>query len=80
MRKQRKWPAPEEVLRLVVAEADDGFCASGLVLQRLSEHDQGAARRGLRRAIRQGLLIERRGTDGRSYLSASAEGWRTLRG
>jgi hypothetical protein len=36
-------------------------------------------RRGLKRAARQGLLLERRGTDGRSYVALSSEGWEAFR-
>jgi hypothetical protein len=74
--KRRKWPTPERILGVVVDEADDGFCASARVIERLSEHEARAARSGLRRAIRRGLLIERRGEDGRRYVALSSEGWR----
>ena len=74
--KRRKWPTAEKVLEIIVDQADDGFCASELVIGRLEDHDAKAARSGLRRAIRRGLLIERRGSDGRRYVALSSEGWR----
>jgi hypothetical protein len=61
----------------VIAEVDDGFCPSSRVLELLGDYESRAAGKGLRRAIRQGYLTERRGPDGRLYVSVSPEGWRT---
>jgi hypothetical protein len=78
MSKAQKWPPPAKVLRLVVDEADDGYCLGSSILMRLFDHDQRAARSGVRRAIRLGLLLERRGPDGLRYVAVSSEGWRSL--
>jgi hypothetical protein len=77
--RRRKLPPPEEVVAAIVALADDGFCRrSDLALRfpRLGERD---FRRALRRAVAQGLVIERRGPDGAFHLTVSSEGWNRRR-
>jgi hypothetical protein len=78
MRKRKK-TEPEELLAAIAEAVDDGFCpASRLVSQfpKLSHRDL-VRLRGL--ALRRGLLLERRGPDGRAYLALTSEGWRALR-
>jgi hypothetical protein len=68
-------PPPEEIVAAIVDLADDGFCRRGELAQRfrgLGERDVG---RAVRRAVAQGLVIERRGPDGAFHLSVSSEGW-----
>lgn len=54
---------------------DDGFCASGDLALQLRAFGSRELRRGLKRAVRHGLLLERRGPDGRAYVALSSEGW-----
>jgi hypothetical protein len=76
---RRKLAPEREILKAVVALADDGFC----LCRELIPHFRGLGERDLRRsiarAVRQGLLLERRGPDGRLYLAVSGEGWESLR-
>jgi hypothetical protein len=76
----RRRLAPErDVLEAVADLADDGFC----LRRELVPHFRGLGERDLRRsiarAVRQGLLLERRGPDGRSYLALTGAGWDVLR-
>jgi hypothetical protein len=75
---RRRLRSDEEILAAIVELADDGFCPRrDLVLHFQSgERD---LRRSISRAIRRGLLLERRGPDGRSYLALSSEGWEQFR-
>ena len=76
---RRKLAPEREILKAVVALADDGFC----LRRELIPHFRGLGERDLRRSIaragRQGLLLERRGPDGSLYLAVSGEGWESLR-
>jgi hypothetical protein len=77
MRKKRT--EPEELLAAIAEAVDDGFCpASRLVplFPKLSHRDLVRLRG---RALRRGLLLERRGPDGAAYLALTSEGWRALR-
>ena len=59
----------------IVELADDGFCRRselGRSFPKLESRDLG---RAVRRAIAQGLVIERRGPDGAFHLAVSSEGW-----
>jgi hypothetical protein len=67
-------------LAAVVEQADDGFCPSGELSLRLRQFGSRELRRGLKRTVRRGLLLERRGPDGRTYLALSSEGWEQFRG
>jgi hypothetical protein len=76
---RRKKTDPEELLTVVAAVADDGFCpASSLTshFRKLGHRDLVRLRK---RAVRSGLLLERRGPDGQVYLALTSEGWRALR-
>jgi hypothetical protein len=78
MRKLRS-PSPREILAVIVELADDGFCrrsALGLRFRGLGERE---LRRAIRRVVGLGLALERRGPDGRSYLTVTGEGWDLLR-
>jgi hypothetical protein len=76
----RKSKAEPERLLAVIAEAvDDGFypaASLASVFPKLSHRELVQLRK---RTLRQGLLFERRGPDGRTYLVLSSEGWRALR-
>ena len=76
---KRKKVEPEELLAVIAAEVDDGFCpASALIshFPKLSHRDLVRLRK---QAIRRGLILERRGSNGRIYLALTSEGWRALR-
>jgi hypothetical protein len=72
---RRKLPPPEEVVAAIVALADDGFCRRGELAQRFPRLGARDLHRTLRRAVAQGLVIERRGPDGAFHLAVSSEGW-----
>src|SRR3954454_15244032 len=69
----------DDVLSAVVERTGDGYClvAEGLPsLPRLGHADR---RRAVHRAVSRGLLIKRRGPDGREHVAVASEGWRQLR-
>jgi hypothetical protein len=70
----------EEVLEAIVERAGDGYCPVADVLSffpsRFSHADR---RRAVHRAINSGLVLERRGPDGRQHVAIASEGWRQLR-
>jgi hypothetical protein len=70
-----KLPPPEEIIAAIVELADDGFCRRGELAQRFPRLGARDLRRALRRAVAQGLVIERRGPDGAFHLAVSSEGW-----
>ncbi|HWA52878.1 MAG TPA: hypothetical protein VG816_01760 [Solirubrobacterales bacterium] len=76
---KRKKTEPEELLAAIASEVDDGFCPAaslGAHFRGLSHHDLVRLRK---QAIRRGLLLERRGSDGGIYFALTSEGWRALR-
>ena len=72
MARRAKLPAPEQVLAAIVELADDGFCPRSDLATRFPKRD---LRRALRRAVAQGLVLERRGPDGAFHVALSSEGW-----
>ncbi|HST68501.1 MAG TPA: hypothetical protein VLI94_02460 [Solirubrobacterales bacterium] len=75
MSRRSKLPPPEEIVAAIVELADDGFCRRNELVQRFPKLGARDQRRALRRAIAQGLVIERRGPDGGFHLAVSSEGW-----
>jgi hypothetical protein len=69
----------EQVLDAIVEQAGDGYCPSSEVLPRLPKRTHADRRRALHRCVSRGLLIERRGPDGRTYVALASEGWRRRR-
>jgi len=69
----------EEILAAVVELADDGFCERGQLVLRFRQTGERDLRRSLGRAVRRGLLLQRRGPDGRTYFALSSEGWELAR-
>lgn len=59
----------------VVALADDGFCRRGELARRFPRLGERDLRRAVRRAVSQGLVLERRGPDGAWHVAVSSEGW-----
>lgn len=78
MMRRRHGPSDEELLATVVELVDDGFCPRGELVLRLGVGER-EARRAIGRAARRGLLLQRLGLDGGSYLALSNEGWALLR-
>lgn len=70
---------PEELLTAIAADVDDGFYPASRLRSRFPSlgHRDLVRLRG--RAMRRGLILERRGADGQTYLALTSEGWRTLR-
>lgn len=75
MSRRRRPPQPEEIVAAIVALADDGFCRRDELARRFPKLESQQLRRALRRAVAQGLVIERRGPDGAFHLAVSSEGW-----
>jgi hypothetical protein len=69
----------EDVLSAVVERSGDGYCPMADVLPSLPKLGHRDRRRAVHRAINRGLLIERRGPDGRMHVALASEGWRQLR-
>lgn len=73
--RRRKLPSPEEVVAAIVELADDGYCRRGALARRFSRLGERDLRRAVRRAVAQGLVLERRGPDGAWHVAVSSEGW-----
>jgi hypothetical protein len=69
----------EIVLAAIVELAGDGYCLAAELLPSLPKRTHHDRQRALRRSINRGLVLERRGPDGRSYVAVASEGWRQLR-
>lgn len=70
---------PVELLAAIAGAVDDGFYAAPTLathFPKLSHRDLVRLRN---QALRDGLLLERRGPDGKLYLALTTEGWRALR-
>jgi hypothetical protein len=78
--RRRKLPPPEDVVAAIVALADDGYCRRGELRQRFPRLGERELRRAVRRAVIQGLVLERRGPDGAWHVAVSSEGWNLHRG
>ena len=70
----------EDVLSAIVERAGDGYCLVADVLPlfpgRFSHADRS---RAVHRSVNRGLVIQRRGPDGREHVAVASEGWRLLR-
>ena len=75
MSRRRPLPGPEQIVAAIVDLADDGFCRRGELAPRFPGLGARDLQRALRRAIAQGLVIERRGPEGAWHLAVSSEGW-----
>lgn len=76
-----KAPAPEVVLAAITEIGGDGYVAVNdlfLALRRELRMERRVAQRGLRRAINQGYVLERRGPDGRMRVAVASDGWALL--
>ncbi len=69
----------EDVVAAIVELAGDGYCLVSDMLPTLPKRTHADRRRALNRAVNRGLVIERRGLDGRTWVALASEGWRQLR-
>ena len=69
----------EDVLNSIVELAGDGYCVVPELLLRLPRRTHADRSRALRRSVNRGLVLERRGPDGRTWVAVASEGWRQLR-
>jgi hypothetical protein len=69
----------ERVLEATAELAGDGYCLIAELIAALPRRTHADRRRAIKRSVNRGLLIERRGPDGRARVALSAEGWRILR-
>jgi len=70
----------DDVLGAIVELAGDGYCLVAEVLPRFpSRFSHADRRRAVYRAVSRGLVLQRRGPDGREYVALASEGWRQLR-
>jgi hypothetical protein len=69
----------EAVLASIVELAGDGYCLVAELLPSLPKRSHAERRRALNRSVNRGLVIERRGPDGRMHVAVASEGWRRLR-
>jgi hypothetical protein len=72
-------PSDEEILRAIVALADDGFVPRHQVVLRFRGQGERDMRRAIARSARRGLVLDRKDREGRSFLAVSSEGWALLR-
>jgi hypothetical protein len=70
---------PMQLLEVVAEAVDDGFYPASSLVSHFPKLSHRELVRLRKRTLRQGLLLERRGPDGRTYLALSSEGWRALR-
>jgi hypothetical protein len=73
--RRRGLPPPEEIVAVIVALADDGFCRRDELARHFPKLGSRELGRALRRAVAMGFVIERRGPDGAFHLAVSSEGW-----
>jgi hypothetical protein len=71
--------ADEDVLSAIVEIAGDGYCLAADVLPSLPKRTHADRRRALHRCVSGGLVLRRRGPDGREHVAIASEGWRLLR-
>jgi hypothetical protein len=69
----------EDVLEAIVELNGDGFCLVADLIPSLPPRTHADRRRALGRSINRGLVIARRGPDGREHVAVASEGWRKLR-
>jgi hypothetical protein len=68
-----------DVLSAIVELGGDGYCLVPELLRVLPKHTHADRRRAVKRSVNRGLVIERRGPDGRMHVAVASEGWRQLR-
>jgi hypothetical protein len=69
----------QDVLDAIVELAGDGYCLTAEVLPSLPKRSHADRRRAVHLSVSRGLVIRRRGPDGREHVAIASEGWRQLR-
>ena len=69
----------EHVLRAIHESAGDGYCLVADLLPALPKRVHSDRRRAIHRSVSRGLVIQRRGPDGREHVAIASVGWRRLR-
>jgi len=69
----------EDVLQAIRDVAGDGYCLAADLLPSLPKLGHADRRRALHRSVSRGLVLQRRGPDGREHVAIASEGWRQLR-
>ena len=69
----------EDVLGSIVELGGDGYCMVSELLPLLAKRTHADRRRAVHRSVNRGLVIQRRGPDGRQHVAIASEGWRLLR-
>jgi hypothetical protein len=69
----------EDVLNSIAELAGDGYCLVPELLLTLPRRGHRDRHGAVRRSINRGLVLERRGPDGRMHVAIASEGWRQLR-
>jgi hypothetical protein len=69
----------EDVLHGIQRLAGDGYCLAADLLPSLPKLSHADRRRALHRCVSGGLVLQRRGPDGREHVAIASEGWRRLR-
>lgn len=77
--RRAKPPEPERLLAVIAEAVDDGFYPSSSLPSAFPGLTYREVVRLRKRALGQGLVLERRDPEGRSYLALTSEGWRALR-
>jgi hypothetical protein len=75
----RKRITDEDVLQAIRDVAGDGYCLAADLLPSLPKFSHADRRRALHRSVSRGLVLQRRGPDGREHVAIASEGWRQLR-
>ncbi len=70
---------PEQLLSAIAESVEDGFYPVSSLASDFPKLSHREIVRLRKRSLRRGLLLERRGLDGRTYLALTSEGWRVLR-
>ena len=71
--------SPERLLRAIAEAVDDGFYPASSLSSAMPKLTHREMVRLRKRALRQGLVLERRDPEGRTFLALTSEGWRALR-
>jgi hypothetical protein len=69
----------EDILGSIAELAGDGYLLVADLLPALPKRTHADRRRALHRSVNRGLVLERRGPDGREHVAIASEGWRLLR-
>jgi hypothetical protein len=70
---------PGQLLSVIAEAVDDGFYPASSLAFDFPKLGHRELVRLRKRALREGLLLERRGPDARTYLTLTSEGWQALR-